>query len=180
MQNELKSLKAQLVNLKGKFSQPVSHAQPVQGLGSREGPPRLFYGLSHNAMVGEYVLSNAHNFDFTPKVATSFCPSYVVTQEANVAPKVSATRQVIQTNGLASSSSLITRARRARAVMPQSFCPFNTENEHTLLPKGEETITPKVAKALNVHVPGIHVHWENTQFSTNQLMECQLQMCDVA
>ncbi len=29
LQNELESLKAQLVNLKGKSSQPVSHAQPV-------------------------------------------------------------------------------------------------------------------------------------------------------
>jgi len=27
--NELESLKAQLANLKGKFSQPTSHAQPV-------------------------------------------------------------------------------------------------------------------------------------------------------
>jgi uncharacterized protein involved in exopolysaccharide biosynthesis len=34
LQNELKSLKAQLANLKGKSSQPTSHAQPVQGLGS--------------------------------------------------------------------------------------------------------------------------------------------------
>jgi hypothetical protein len=30
LQNELKSLRAQLANLKGKFSQPASHAQPVQ------------------------------------------------------------------------------------------------------------------------------------------------------
>jgi hypothetical protein len=28
LQNELESLKAQLVNLKGKFSQPASHVQP--------------------------------------------------------------------------------------------------------------------------------------------------------
>jgi prefoldin subunit 5 len=53
LQNELESLRAKLVNLKGKFSQLTSHAQLVQGLGSREGPPRLFYGLSHDAMVGE-------------------------------------------------------------------------------------------------------------------------------
>ncbi len=53
LQNELKSLKAQLAILKGKSSQPASHAEPVQGSRSREGPPRSFYGLSHDAMVGE-------------------------------------------------------------------------------------------------------------------------------
>jgi len=92
LQNEFKSLKAQLANLKGKSSQPTSHVQPIHGLGSREGPPRSFYGLSHDAMVGEYVFFNAHNFSFTPKFATSFCPSYFIAQEANVAPKVSTTR----------------------------------------------------------------------------------------
>jgi prefoldin subunit 5 len=51
LQNELESLKAQLVNLKSKSSQPISHAQPVQRLRSRDGPPRSFYGLSHDAMV---------------------------------------------------------------------------------------------------------------------------------
>jgi hypothetical protein len=65
-----------------------------------------------------------------------FCPSYFVAQEASVAPKVSAIRQVIQTNGLAFSSSLITRAKGARVVMPQSFRPFNTEEECTLLVRG--------------------------------------------
>jgi hypothetical protein len=48
LQNEFESLKAQLAHLKGKFSQLTSHAQPVQGLGSQEGPPRSFYGLSHD------------------------------------------------------------------------------------------------------------------------------------
>jgi len=52
--------------------------QHVQGLGSREGPPSSFYGLPHNAMVGEYVLSSADNCSLTPKLITSFCPSYVV------------------------------------------------------------------------------------------------------
>jgi len=118
LQNEVKSLKAQLANLKGKSSQPTSHAQPVQGLGSWEGPPRSFYGLPHDAMVGEYVLSNAHNYSFTPEFTTSFCPSYVAAQEASVAPKVSATRQVIQIDGLASSSSPINRSRGVRTVMP--------------------------------------------------------------
>jgi hypothetical protein len=48
------------------------------------------------------------------------------------------------------------------------------EEECTLLAKGEETITPQATRASNSRVPGIHVHQENTQFSTNQLMECQL------
>jgi hypothetical protein len=72
LQNELESLRAQFANLKGKSSQLASHAQPVQGSGSWEGPPRSFYGLSHNAMVGEYVLSSAHNFGLTPEFATFF------------------------------------------------------------------------------------------------------------
>ncbi len=62
-------------NLKGKSSQPVSHAQPVQGSGSQEGPPRSFYALPHDAMVGEYVLSTPHNFSLTTKFTTSLCPS---------------------------------------------------------------------------------------------------------
>jgi hypothetical protein len=158
LRNELESLRAQLAYIKGKFSQLASHAQPVQGLGSREGPPRLFYGLSHDAMVGEYVLSNAHNSSFTPEFDTSFFPSYFEAQEANVAPRILATRQVIQIDGLASSSSPITRARGARAVMPQSFRPFNTEEERTLLARGEETTTPQAARASNFRVRGIHVH----------------------
>ncbi len=92
LQNEFESLKAQLANLKSKSSQLASRAQPVQGSRSQEGPLRSFYGLSHNVMVGEYVFSNAHNFGFTLEFATSFCPSYVTTQKASVAPKVSATR----------------------------------------------------------------------------------------
>jgi vancomycin resistance protein YoaR len=55
MQNELESLRAQLANLKGKYSQPTSHAQLVQGSGSWEGLPRSFYGLSHDGIVWEYV-----------------------------------------------------------------------------------------------------------------------------
>jgi hypothetical protein len=95
LQNELESLRVQLANLKGKSSQPASHAQPVQGSGSRKGPPRLFYGLPHDAMVGEYVLSTSHNSSLTLEVATSFYPSYVVAQEASVAPRVFAIRQII-------------------------------------------------------------------------------------
>ncbi len=78
LQNELKSSKAQLVNLKGKSSQPANHAQLVQDSRSWEGPRRSFYGLSHDAMVGEYVISNAHNFSLTLEFAISFCPSYFV------------------------------------------------------------------------------------------------------
>jgi hypothetical protein len=54
------------------------------------------------------------------------------------------------------------------------------EEECTLLTRGEETTTPQAARASNFRVPKIHVHEENTQFSTDQLMECQLQMCEVA
>jgi hypothetical protein len=83
-------------------------------------------------MVGEYVHYNAHNSRLTLEFATSFCPSYFATQEASVASKVSTIRQVIQTDGLASGSSPIIRARGARAVMPQSFRPLNTKKERTL------------------------------------------------
>jgi len=69
-------------------------------------------------MVGEYVFSSAHNSSLALKFATFFCPSYFEAQKANVAPRVFATRQVIQTNGLASNSSPITRTRKARVVMP--------------------------------------------------------------
>ncbi len=143
LKKELESLKAQLVNLKGKSSQLTNHAQPIHGSRSREGLPKSFYGLSHDAMLREYVLSSAHNSSFTLEFATSFCPSYFAAQEANVAPKVSATRQVIQIDELASGSSPITRAKGARVVMPQSFHPFNMEKECTLLVRGEETITPQ-------------------------------------
>jgi len=60
--------------------------------------------------------------------------------------------------------------------MPQSFRPFNTKEERTLLARGEETTTPQAVRALNSRVLGVHVHKENTQFFTDQLMECQLQM----
>jgi hypothetical protein len=72
-------------------------------------------------MVGEYVFSSAHNSSLTPKFVTSFCPFYFISQKANVAPRVSAIRQVIQIDGLTFGSSPITKARGAQAVMPQSF-----------------------------------------------------------
>jgi hypothetical protein len=75
-----------------------------------------------------------------------------------VAPRVFATRQVIQTDGLASGSSPITKARGARAIMPQYFHPLNTEKKHTLFVKGEETTTPQAARASNSRVPKVHAH----------------------
>jgi hypothetical protein len=123
-------------------------------------------------MVREYVFSGAHNSSLTPQFATFFYPSYFAAQETSVAPRVSTTRQVIQTDGLASSSSHITRARGAQTVMPQSFCPLNMKEERNLLAGGEDIITPQAAAASNSHVPKVHVHKENTQLSTDQLMEC--------
>ncbi len=41
--------------------------------------------------------------------------------------------------------------------MPQSFHPFNTEEERTLLMKGEETIPPQATRASNSRVLGVHV-----------------------
>ncbi len=88
-----------------------------------------------------------------------------------MAPRVSTTRQVIQTDGFASGSSPITKAKGAQIIMPQSFHPLNME-EHTLLTRGEETTTPQAARASNSYVLRVHVHEENKQFSTNKLMEC--------
>jgi hypothetical protein len=109
-------------------------------------------------MVREYVLSSAHNSSLTPKFAIFFCPSYFAAQEANVAPRVFTTRQVIQTDGFAFGSSPITRARKSRTIMPQFFRLLNTKEEHTLLVRGEETTTPQVARASNSCVPRVHVH----------------------
>jgi hypothetical protein len=64
--------------------------------------------------------------------------------------------------------------------MPQSFYLVNTEEKHNFLARGEETTTPQAVKASNFHVPGIHVHQQNTQFFIDHLMENQLQMHDVA
>ncbi len=65
-----------------------------------------------------------------------------------MAPRVPATRQVIQIDGLASGSSPVTGAKGARAVMPQSFRPLNMKEEHNLLARGEETTTPQVVKGI--------------------------------
>ncbi len=62
-------------------------------------------------MVGEYVLSSAHNSNPTLEITTFFFLSYFMAREVSVAPIVLVTRQVIQTDGLAYGSSLIIRAR---------------------------------------------------------------------
>jgi hypothetical protein len=72
LQNELESLRAQFVNVKGKSSQLVNRAQHVQGSRSREGPLMSFYGLSHDAMVREYVFFDAHNYSLTLEFAIFF------------------------------------------------------------------------------------------------------------
>jgi hypothetical protein len=78
-------------------------------------------------MVGEYVLSNAHNSSLTLEFATFLFFSYVVTQKDSVAPIVFATRQVIQTNGLAFNPNPFTRVKGPQVIMPQSFHPINTK-----------------------------------------------------
>jgi hypothetical protein len=64
--------------------------------------------------------------------------------------------------------------------MPQYFYPFNTKKKCALLVRGEEITTPQVVRASNFHVPRVHVHQENAQFSNDHLMECQLHMREVA
>ncbi len=51
--------------------------------------------------------------------------------------------------------------------MSQSFRHVHTEEEHTLLTRGEETTTPQAARASNSRVQRVHIHQENTQFSTD-------------
>jgi hypothetical protein len=46
------------------------------------------------------------------------------------------TKQEIQTDGLASGSSLITKAKRAQAIMPQSFHPLKMEEKLHLVGEG--------------------------------------------
>jgi hypothetical protein len=45
--------------------------------------------------LGSMCFSSAHNSSLTPEFAISFCPFYFATQEASVASRISATRQVI-------------------------------------------------------------------------------------
>jgi len=53
------------------------------------------------------------------------------------------------------------------------------EEKCTLLARGEETTTTQATRASNSRVLGVHVNEKNTQFSTDWLMECQLQMCEM-
>ncbi len=48
-----------------------------------------------------------------------------------------------------------------------------------MLVKGEETTTPQATRESNSRVLGIYVYHENTQFPIDQIMECQLQMCEL-
>ncbi len=54
-----------------------------------------------------------------------------------MAPRISATRHVIQIDELAFSLNPITRARGVRIVMSQSFRPLNTKEKHNLLVREE-------------------------------------------
>jgi hypothetical protein len=133
-------------------------------------------------MVREYVLSSGHNSISHQNLPLLF--ALPISRHKRLVWHLEflplGTRQVIQTNGLASGSSPITKARGVQAIMPQSFRPLNTKEERTLLAKEEETTTPQANRASNFRVLGVHVHQENTQFSTDQLMECRLQMREVA
>jgi hypothetical protein len=60
------------------------------------------------------------------------------------------------------------------------FSLFQHGRKLHLICEGEEDTTPQAVRASNSCVPQIHGHKENTQFSTDQLMECQLQMPKVA
>ncbi len=76
----------------------------------------VLWPLTH-AMVGEYVLSNAHNCNLTLEFTIYFYHFYFTSQEASVAPRVFATRQVIQIDGLTSSFSPNNMAKGARAII---------------------------------------------------------------
>ncbi len=49
-----------------------------------------------------------------------------------------------------------------------------------MLAREEETTTSQAVRTSSFRVPRVHVHKENTQFSIDQLMECQFQMREVA
>jgi hypothetical protein len=88
-----------------------------------------------------------------------------------VACIVYVTRQVIQTNGLASGSSLL----QGLEELEQSCHNLSSCQQGRIMDlvnEGEETIKLQATRASNSHVPGVHVHKENAQFSTDQLMEC--------
>ncbi len=53
---------------------------------------------------------------------------------------------------------------------------FSPQTHMRVYQEPRNASTPQATKASNFHVPRIHVHKENTQFSTDQFMECQFQM----
>jgi hypothetical protein len=86
-------------------------------------------------MVGEYVLSSAHNYDIIAKFAIFFSfPT--VRHKRLMAPKESIIRQIIQIDGLAYGSCPITKDRGVQTIVPQSFRPLNTKEKRTLLVEG--------------------------------------------
>jgi hypothetical protein len=179
LQNELESLRAQLLNLKGKSSQPTSHAQHVQSSGSREGPPRSFYGVSHDAMVGEYVLFNAHNSSFTPEFAIFFCPSYFVAQKASVAPRVSTTRQVIQAMDSHLVQVLLLGLKELEHSCHNLFV-LSTQKKNTPCWRGGKRLLHHKLLRHQIFVSQEYMYIRKTHnFSINKLMECQLQMREV-
>ncbi len=99
----------------------------------------MFYGLSHDGSMffPVHTILVLHR-----NLLLLFALPISWHIKASVTHRIFSTRQVIQTNGLTSGSSPIIRAREVQAVMPQSFRPLNTKEEHTLLAKGEETTTP--------------------------------------
>jgi hypothetical protein len=66
LQNELESLRAQFLNLKGKSS------QPIQGSGSRKGPPNIIFEVKRK-MINENITRREINF---PTYKTCFFPFF--------------------------------------------------------------------------------------------------------
>ena len=177
LQSEIEGLRAQLATLKGKSTQPATHAQPVQGSGSGEGPPRSFYGLPLDSMVGECVRAEVQPAGLTAEFSTSFCPSYFAAQQASAAPRVSSTRKVVQTDGLASHSGPMTRARQARAVIPKGFKPLDLEEERSYLARGEENASsssPSAAPPTHSREPRVFLHQEDAHQSSDQQHQCHI------
>ena len=74
--------------------------------------------------------------------------------------------RVVQTNGLASSSGPMTRARQARAVIPQGFKPLTLEQERTYLARGEENASsspPSATPPTHLGEPQVFLHQEDAQ-----------------
>ncbi len=142
LQNEFKSLKAQLANLKGKSS----HQLIMPNLYKVQDRERVFLGRSMASHMMPWlrsmlflvhtILVSHQNLPFIFALLTLRHKTLMWHQE------FFSTRQEIQIDGLASSSSQITKAKGARAVMPQSFHPLKMEERKHLVGEGEEISTP--------------------------------------